>query len=299
MSWNTRDLLRACLTSIRACEDAAQCKVIVVDNASADGSAAMVQEEFPDVRLLANEDNIGFASANAQAFEHVETPFWLLLNSDAEVRPGAVEHLVRMMNARPAAGLVTARLLNADGTLQHCGQRMPAAWRMLVETSRLHKLLPPELRAKVLLGHYWEHDRDLELDWTWGTALLARTAAVRDVGTLDPSFFLYGEDLEWCLRMRREGWQVWFCHAAEVLHHGGASSESHVDDLRRMKMRSDGIMRALAMHRPRWRVAALRRATMVALRADLASTRLRGGDTAPIDLALRAYAEVTVPRRAK
>ncbi len=276
VSWNTRELLRSCLQSLRASGARASFEIHVVDNGSRDGSAEMVRAEFPDVLLIANAENHGFAAANNQSWAQARGRYWLLLNSDTEVKPGALDALVALMDAQPRAGLATARLVNPDGRPQHCAQPAPSIWRTLLEASRLHKLLPNSLRGRVMLGLYWNYRETVRIGWTWGTALIARRAAVEEVGPLSEAFFMYGEDLEWCLRMRRRGWEVWFCHTAEVLHYGGQSSAQQWPDAQKQQIILDNCYKAIGMHRRPLSVRLLKMATWCALRAEQISKRLKG-----------------------
>jgi GT2 family glycosyltransferase len=229
----------------------------VVDNASADESAEMVRQEFPNVDLIRNQINVGFAAACNQSLRRAGGRYWLLLNSDTELRSGALDALVRFMDATPRAGLTTARLLNPDGTPQHCAQRIPGIGLTLLEASRLHKLLDVTRRGRLLLGPYWTYDRAIRVGWTWGTALIARRHAVEQVGLLNENLFMYGEDLDWCLRMRRNGWEIWFCPEAEVIHYGAQSARQRWDESNHRKLILDGTYRAIGMHSGRGYVAIL------------------------------------------
>jgi GT2 family glycosyltransferase len=287
VSWNTRDLLRACLASIYRSEGRCAFEVHVVDNASADRSVEMVQAEFPQVQVLVNDENLGFARANNQSWAQCQGRYWMLLNSDAELRPGAFDALVSFMESHPCAGLATARLLSRDGTPQNCAQPKPSIFKTLLEASRLHKLLPASARGRMLLGPYWDYDKAIEVGWTWATALIARREAVVDAGPLSGDFFMYGEDLEWCLRMRKRGWQVWFCPDAEILHHGGQSAARKWDDAERVATKLNGIFKAVEKHRGRRYVRALQAASLAALSAERLVSRLgrcqEDGLTAPLD----------------
>lgn len=252
VSWNTREMLRACLSSIFAGLGSLKANVHVVDNASADGSPDMVRVELPEVRLIANSQNVGFASACNQSWRSATGRYWMLLNSDTELRPGALEALVAFADRHPRAGLVTARIVGEDGRPQHCAQPSPSILLTVLEALRVHRLVPHKWRALVWLGPYFGYDRPARLGWTWGTALLARRDAVAEVGTLSEDFFMYGEDLEWSLRMRRFGWQVWFCPDAEVLHHGGASSRQlWTDDASKQRLMLANIYKAIEISRGR------------------------------------------------
>jgi GT2 family glycosyltransferase len=276
VSWNTRDLLRDCLESLRDGYRAQRVEVHVVDNASGDGSAEMVQERFPEVKLTRNRENVGFARANNQSWREAQGRYWLLLNSDTVVRPGALDRLVSFLDERPRAALVTGRLVNPDGSPQHCAQPLPGVGRTLFEALRLHNCLPALWRGRFLLGSYWTYDRPARIGWTWGTALLARREAVQEVGPLSEDFFMYGEDLEWCLRMRRHGWETWFCPEAEVLHLGSQSSAKRWDEAGRTEMILDGVYRAVQLDRGHLLARMLQAATLGALSIEWTAARIRG-----------------------
>ena len=275
VSWNTLKLLRSCLHSIERSDAKRSIEVHVVDNASIDGSAEMVKEEYPQALLISNQENLGFAKANNQSWSQAKGRYWLLLNSDAELHPGAIDALIGFMDQHPRAGLATARLVSPDGSPQHCAQSNPSIWRTLAESLRLHKLLPAKLRGRIWQGPYWTYDETMRVGWTWGTALIARREAVEQVGPLSEEFFMYGEDLEWCLRMRRAGWEIWFCAEAEVLHYGGQSSAQRWNDAAKMKIIFDNTYKAISMHRGRFYVRALQVATLTALAFEWLTMRLR------------------------
>jgi len=276
VSWNTCELLRSCLQSIQQSNPHISYEIHVVDNASTDGSAEMVRTEFPSLKLIVNQENIGFAAANNQSWKQAQGRYWFLLNSDAEVKPRALDTLVAFMDAHPQAGLATAKLLNPDSSPQYCAQPVPSIWRLLLETARVHKLFPASWRGRVLLSTYWNYQATIPVGWTWGTALIARRAAVEEVGALSDDFFMYGEDLEWCLRMRRHGWKVWFCHNAEVLHYGGQSSAKKWADAGKQKIILDQSYKAIEMQRGRLYVALLKIVTLLTLKTDQIIKRLTG-----------------------
>lgn len=276
VSWNTCDLLRNCVRSISGGASRFGAEVHVVDNASSDLSVEMMVEEFPGVRVFANSQNLGFARANNQSWREAKGRYWMLLNPDTEVRPGAIDELVSFMDSHPQAGLATARLVNPDGTPQYCAQPTPTIGRTLLEASRLHKFLPASIRGATLLSTYWTYDKPMKIGWTWGTALIARREAVETVGALCDDFFMYGEDLDWCLRMSRHGWEIWFCPGAEVLHHGGQSSAQQWSESGRARKVWDGFYQALVRRRSRIYVSAFRAATLTALSAEWIAFALKG-----------------------
>ncbi|MGE0132755.1 MAG: glycosyltransferase family 2 protein [Blastocatellales bacterium] len=295
ISWNTRDLLRGCLRSIEQAGAKRGVEIHVVDNASSDGSREMVERDFPQVRLIPNAENLGFARANNQSWQSARGRYWLLLNSDAEMRPGALDALIEFMDKHPQAGLASARLISVDGSPQHCAQSNPCVWRTLIESSRLHKLLPSKLRGRLWLGPYWSYDQTIPVGWTWGTVLIARREAVEQVGPLSEEFFMYGEDLEWCLRMQKHGWEIWYCHEAEVIHYGGQSSAQKWQDSQKQKIILDNCYKAIETHRGRGYVRLLKMATLVSLRIEQFIKRLKGQESAGVE-ALVDYHKASLKR---
>lgn len=281
VSWNTRELLRQCLASLDAGARRTSLEVLVVDNASSDGSAAMVREAFPRVRVVENAHNVGFAPACHQAWPLVGARHWMLLNPDAVVAPGALDRLVDFLDAHPAAGAVGARLVDEHGVLQHSAQPSPSLALVALEASRLHKLLPRALRARLLLGPYWTYDRPIEVGWTWGTALAVRREAVERAGPPDPSFVMYGEDLEWCLRLRAHGYSVWHCPDATAVHVGQGSAHQRWDAAARTRRVEAACERALERHRGAAWLACLRALRFGALLLEGAAAALRGRRLAP------------------
>jgi hypothetical protein len=217
ISWNTRQLLANCLTSILQHRGTLALEIIVVDNASHDGSATLVADAFPDVRLKINASNVGFAPANNQAIREAQGRYILLLNSDTVVHPEALALLVRYMDANPRAGIAGACLLNADGSLQPSWAQFPSvASELLGENFRVRQPLPS---AAGLTAY--------AVDWVGGACLLIRRAAIEQVGLMDESFFMYSEETDWCFRVKRAGWLNVYLPQARVTHFGGASSRQN------------------------------------------------------------------------
>ena len=215
VSWNTRDLLRECLRSIQP-DAHADWDVLVVDNASTDDSVAMVRREFPTVRLMENAVNSGYASANNQGLRASAAPYALLLNSDTIATPDAIQGLVAFMDAHPEAAAVSPRLLRADGTAQ------PFAFGGDPTLAYLLRRGVMRVVARRYL-HDWATERTQPVDWISGACMLVRRTATEQVGLLDEGFFMYFEDDDWCLRMRRAGWKVYYHPAEAIVHLGGQS----------------------------------------------------------------------------
>lgn len=220
INWNTRDLLAGCLRSIYETANDLAFEVFVVDNASADGSAAMVRERFPQVHLIENRENVGFARANNQAIQQATGRYVLLLNSDTEVKSGALAALLNFMEAHPQAGAAGPYLLNADGSLQPSCYPMLTPWR---EFWRLLFLAPLARRAAYPMGR-WDAHIPREVEVLKGACLLLRRAALEQVGLLDERYFIYTEEVDLCYRLARTGWKLYWVPQARVTHYGEGST---------------------------------------------------------------------------
>jgi GT2 family glycosyltransferase len=226
VSWNTREELLAALRSLGT--QAEPVAVVVVDNASADGSAAAVREAFPAATVVANAENVGFGRAANQGLRAAQTPYVLLLNSDAELRPGALAALAAVLDERPDVAIVGPRTRFADGAIQLSWGARPgllAEWKQRRLVRGLESREGGALRhAEALAG------REHEPDWLSASCWLARREALDAVGLFDEGFFLYWEDVDLCLRLRDAGWRLVFTPTAEVVHRQGVSkarSEGH------------------------------------------------------------------------
>lgn len=215
VNWNTRNLLVSCLHSLRLAAHP-DWEAIVVDNASTDDSVVVVQANFPTVHLIVNSTNSGFGAANNQGIRACRGAFVLLLNSDTEMRSGALETLLAFMTAHPDAGAVGPRLLRLDGSAQPFAFGNDPTLRYLL--ARGANAL---LRKRPL--HNWATPDIQRVDWVSGACMLVRRAAIEEVGLLDEKIFMYFEDNDWCLRFRKAGWNVYYCPQAEILHLGGQS----------------------------------------------------------------------------
>jgi len=222
VSYNTRELLRDCLTSVAPGCEGLSAEVFVVDNASSDGSADMVRKEFPQVRLVVNDLNLGFAAANNLGLERATGRYIVLLNSDTQIRQAAMTTLVEFMDARPAAGYCGPRLLNADGGLQASARRFPTVLSAAFSVLGLDRRYPHSRHALSLHG-VSRSGQPFPADWLSGACLIVRSAAVAQVGLMDAGFFLYFEETDWCRRMACAGWEGWYVPQAEVVHLGGQS----------------------------------------------------------------------------
>jgi GT2 family glycosyltransferase len=232
VNWNVRELLRECLRS--ALEDGgiapARLELVVIDNDSRDGSVEMVRAEFPQLPLIANADNVGFGRANNQALPLCHGRYVLLLNPDTRVLPGALAALVRHMDETPAAAVMGCRLLNADGSMQRwTGGAYPRLANLVSHYFFLDRLLPPRWRPMPL---YLDRDvqHDIEVDWVSGAVMMLR--ADRLGGQLfNPHYFMYGEDMELCHRLKQAGGRVVYTPVASIVHYQGESMKQQDADV--------------------------------------------------------------------
>lgn len=225
VSWNTKDKLNDCLNSIYRQAPKLTYEIIVVDNASDDGSAGMVKREFPEAFLLQNDENRGFAAANNVGTAVAKGRYILLLNSDTIVLDNAIGQVVSFADSYPESAVVGCKVLNPNGTLQRTCFMFPSLLNMLLSSTYLYKLFP---RSKFFGREqmtWWDRDDVREVDVVTGCFMLVRREAVEQIGLLDERFFMYGEETDWCYRFKQAGWKVVFTPAAEIIHLGGESSK--------------------------------------------------------------------------
>lgn len=232
VNWNTRKILRDCLASVARHLSPVEHEVIVIDNASSDGSADMVAAEFPEVRLLRNAQNVGFGTANNQGMRLAGGEWLLLLNSDTALVDGSVAELCERVRDEPGLAIAHCRLVYPDGRLQHSTYRFPSLRRALLEDLGLYKLLGARRAGEALLGGYWGHDEERDVDAVAGAFMLLPRAVFEQTGGFDERLFMYGEDIEWCRRIREVGGRVRFYPQATIVHLGHASTELHIGDQR-------------------------------------------------------------------
>jgi N-acetylglucosaminyl-diphospho-decaprenol L-rhamnosyltransferase len=215
VTWNVRELTRACLSALPAATEGIATEVIVADNASTDGSADVVAAEFPQAILLRNGANLGFARANNQGMALARGRYFVLLNADTVPTPGSLSMMAGFMDAHPRAGAASPRLVRPDGS--------PQPYAFGADPSPLYLLRRALAHLSGGYLHDWDPREPIQVDWVSGACLVARREAVEQVGGLDERIFMYFEDNDWCRRMRLAGWEVWYNASAEITHIGGAS----------------------------------------------------------------------------
>ncbi|OHB67100.1 MAG: hypothetical protein A2Y76_15600 [Planctomycetes bacterium RBG_13_60_9] len=247
VSWNTRDILRECLASVYAETRGVCFEVIVIDNASTDGSPEMVKRDFPQARLVQNTHNRGFAAANNQGIALSAGRYVLLLNSDTIVLDNAISKTAAFADVNPRAAVIGCRVLNRDRTLQPTCFMYPSALNMLLSAGYMYKLFPYSRFFGRERMTWWHRDDVREVDVVTGCFMWVRREAIDHVGVMDESFFMYGEETDWCCRFRQAGWKVLFTPDANIIHLGEASSRQATHKMRLQL--SGSILYFLKKHR--------------------------------------------------
>ncbi|HEU5316711.1 MAG TPA: glycosyltransferase family 2 protein, partial [Chloroflexota bacterium] len=247
VSFNTAALLARCLDAVLA-QVSPDDEVVVVDNASSDASATIVRDRYPTVRLIQNQQNRGFGAGCNTGIRATHAPLVLLLNPDCRLAPGSVGGLLRFMQSHPRAAVAGGRLRYGDGSFQHSAFRFPTLWQVLLD------LFPLDWRLadSALNGRYprgWD-GRAFQIDHPLGALMCVRRSAIDTVGLFDEDFFMYAEEVDWCLRFKRAGWEIWHCPEALAVHLGGQATRQHADAMFVQLHRSR--FRLFAKHYPAW-----------------------------------------------
>ncbi len=228
VSWNVADDLRVCLESVRAQQIPTTFEIIVADNASSDDSVAMIREHFPEVKLIVNDENLGFAKATNQTLRAAEGRYLMMLNPDTVLEPDCLEKLVAVADAHPEAGIVAPRLVYPDGSLQYSCRRFPTIAAAVYRNTIFGRLFPNAEPAAEYIMRDCDHETQHEVDWASGACLLIRREAFEEVGELDEGFVWGSEDVDYCYRMHQAGWSVLYSPVTDVVHAVGKSTDQAV-----------------------------------------------------------------------
>lgn len=234
VNYNVKSYLSQSLESIQKALEPIPGEIIVVDNASSDGSVAMVQKRFPAVRLIANEKNVGFASANNQAIRIAKGRFLCLINPDTLVREDTFHSALTYLQAHPEVGMAGGKVLNPDGSLQlACRRSYPTPWVAFTKVSGLSRLFPKSRFFGRYNLTYLDPEEEAEVEAISGSFMIVRKEAVKQAGLLDENFFMYGEDLDWCYRIHQTGWKIMYLPQTQIVHYKGRSTrEASFDSLK-------------------------------------------------------------------
>ncbi len=254
VTYNALPYIEQCLQSV------AGWPTVVVDHGSKDGTLGLVEEKFPDVRVV-RQENLGLAAGWNRGIQETSSRFVLILNADAWAVGDGVRKLLAFAQSEPQAALVGPKLLNTDGSLQRSVRGFPTLWRLATEYFFLRKLAPHSQALNAFYAGGFEHDRVTEAEFVMGAVMLVRRDAIEQTGPLDEDFFLFSEETDWCFRFREAGWKVLFYPGAEFVHVGGASHGGRMftENLR-------GHLRFLAKHRGPKEAERARRLLLAALR---------------------------------
>jgi GT2 family glycosyltransferase len=226
INYNTRALTTACVQSIYQFTEKVSFEIIVVDNASTEIDPVHFVTLFPEIKLIRNPTNEGFAKGNNKGIQIATGEVILLLNSDTEVRDNSIGRAFHMLHDKSKISVITGKLIFPDGSIQHQCGRFPSIMRQLIELFRLQKLLSKKVREELFLGGFFDHERPVYPDWIWGTFFMFK----RDVLTvfadkkLSETYFMYMEDMEWCYQIKKAGLKIYYDPSITIIHHSRASS---------------------------------------------------------------------------
>ena len=224
VNWNTKKLLDDCLSSIFKFTKDIDFEVIVIDNDSKDGSPELVKKKYSKVKLIENKDNVGYAKANNQGIKVAKGEYILLLNSDTYLIENSFEKLVEKVQTEQNLGVLAPLLLNVDRSTQQSAGYFPHLPQVFFWMTFLDDLPGGTLLKPYHLDHNWFYRKDHEVDWITGAAFLIPKKVIDDVGTLDESIFMYGEDVDWCYRIKKSGFKVIYSPVTKIVHIGRGSS---------------------------------------------------------------------------
>jgi GT2 family glycosyltransferase len=226
VSWNCRQMLTECLRSIQSGLVSDKSEIIVIDNASSDGTVEAIRKEFPSVNMIACADNLGFAQGNNIGIDVSSGEYLCLINPDVVVESGCIETLVKYLSKHPDLGMVAPQIIGSDRIVQRSCMRTPTLWNQLCRALALDCVI----KKSRLFGGYlmkdFDHDTTREVDIVNGCFWVVRRDALDDVGLIDPLFWMYADDLDWCHRFHAAGWKIMFHPEARAIHFGGGSSRN-------------------------------------------------------------------------
>lgn len=254
VSYNTAHHLRRCLLSLEAFAPSTVHELIVIDNASLDGSCGMVENAFPRCRLIRSNKNEGYGVAINDAARHAKGQYLMFLNPDIEVSPGSLDNLLAFAKSNPRAGLVGPRLLFSDGTPQASARRRLSAVLLLLETSRLHLLLPLRLQGRLMRGVYDAQTKTGKVDWISGACHLIPRSVWEEVGVLTEETFCGFDDYDYCYRVWKHGWDVWLNAEATMTHHCSVAVRDRWTSWEVEQVAIHNSYIILSSHWPSWRI---------------------------------------------
>lgn len=256
VGWNAKHYLELCLESLAAAPPRRTMEIFVVDNASSDGSAEMIEALFPHVKLIRSGENLGFSRGNNLAIRQCQGRYIALVNPDVVVLPGCLDALADFLDQNPKVGDVGPRVLNPDMSLQSSCRRFPTLWNNFCSASGLASKIR---NSRFFAGEhmfYFPHDRTLPVDVIVGCFSMIRRETFDDVGLLDEGLFMYGDDVDWCRRAWNKGWQVVFYPGGQAIHDKGKTTAPYPVRFAVAQQRS--VLHYWRKHHGFWRVLGIR-----------------------------------------
>lgn len=247
VNWNTRGLLKSCLGSIKRYCQAVSFEIIVIDNASADGSAEMVEKDFPDATLIKSNENIGFAAANNIGIKKAQGRHTLLLNSDTELISDAPSRMVSYLDNHKDIGVLGCRLLNRDRSLQPSVRRFPDFISQALILLKLHRLFPQLRVMRRYRAEKFDYSRTQAVDQVMGACFMIPGGVIDRVGLLDERYWIWFEEVDYCRMAKDKGFRIVFLSDAEVVHHGGSSFAQQLS-LAKQRRYNESLLRYFWKH---------------------------------------------------
>jgi len=269
--YRTLDTLPACLRTLQAATAGIEAEIVVVDNDSRDGLAAVLAGEFPAVRMITNSANVGYAQGVNRGLSGTTGEFVLVMNPDCTLEPGAFLSLIEHLRAHPRVAIVGPRIVNPDGSLEYSARSFPDHAAFLFNRySLLTRMFPRNPYSRRYLLTDWDHASVRDVDWLSGACLMVRREAIRQVGPMDERFFMFNEDVDWCRRMKLAGWSVTYVPEARAVHHIGASRKRVA--ARVIVERHRGMIHYFHKHHPTHPVLSFLADTLIMVRAGVMLT---------------------------
>jgi len=226
VNYNVKEFLQNLIHSIEKASSNLKKEIIIIDNASDDGSVDFIREKFPQIKLIANQKNLGFGKANNIGLKEATGKFILLINPDTIVAEDTFEKMIKFFESNDSAGLAGCKILNPDGTLQlACRRSFPGPWTSFTKVTGLSSLFPSsKIFARYNLT-YFDENQTYEVDAISGSFMMMRKEVYEKVGGFDEQFFMYGEDLDLCYRIQKDGFKVYYVHSTQIIHYKGESTK--------------------------------------------------------------------------
>jgi GT2 family glycosyltransferase len=256
LNYNDKEYLKGCLQSLDCCSKSRHVEIIVSDNASTDGSIEMVESEFPHVRLLKNNENLGFTKGNNVGIRASTGRYVFLLNSDIKILDGCIDAMAQFLDDHPDVGIAGPRVLNRDMTHQSTCRRYPTLWSNFCQLTGLSKSFRGSRFFSGEHMFFFKGDREADVEVLVGCFSALRRKAIDQVGMLDENFYMYGDDLDWCRRLREGGWRVVFHPGGQAIHYIGTSTTKK-DPVRYALLQQQSVIRYWRKYHGRAAVAGI------------------------------------------